>query len=94
MCGLEGATELKSYLEYVREESGRCFKKGLTSLEASKQINLKKYGTWHSPARLYLNVERAYREFRKEPEDAPWDKAKSFDLICEIAKARGIAAEF
>jgi len=94
MCGLEGATEMKVYLEYVREESKRCFKKGLTSLEASKQIDLKKYGKWHAPARIYLNVERAYREFRKEPEDAPWDKAKSFDLICEIAKARKIEAEF
>jgi len=41
-----------------------------------------------------LNVERAYREFRKEPEDAPWDKATSFDLICEVAKAKGIEVEF
>jgi hypothetical protein len=94
MCGPEGATEMKAYLEYVREESKRCFKKGLTSLEASKQIDLKKFAKWHAPARLYLNVERAYREFRKEPADAPWDKAKSFDLICEIAQARKIAAEF
>ena len=94
MCGLEGATEMKGYLEYVREESRRCFEKGLTSLEASKQIDLGKYGTWHAPARLYLNVERAYREFRKEPADAPWDKATSFDLICEVAKAKGIEVEF
>jgi len=28
---------------------------------------------WHSPARLYMNVERAYREFRHEAADAPWD---------------------
>ena len=72
----------------------RCFKKGLTSLEASKQIDLGAYGKWHAPARLYLNVERAYREFRKEPADAPWDKAMSFDLICEVAKAKGIEVEF
>jgi len=49
---------------------------------------------WPAPARIYLNVERAYREFRKEPEDQPWDSAKSFDLIYQVAKARGIPVEF
>ena len=94
MCGIEGAKELKGYLEYVRCESERCFRQGLTSQEASKQIDLGKYGTWHAPARLYLNVERAYREFRKEPADAPWDKAMCFDVICDVAKARGLEIEF
>jgi glyoxylase-like metal-dependent hydrolase (beta-lactamase superfamily II) len=94
ICGVEGATEMKAYLEYVRSESKRCFEQGLTSLEASKRIDLGPYGEWKAPARLYLNVERAYREFRKESEDAPWDKAKSFDLIVDVAKARGIEVEF
>jgi len=94
ICGLEGATDMKAYLEYVRSESKRCFEQGLTSLEASKRIDLGPYGEWKAPARLYLNVERAYREFRKEPADAPWDKAKSFDLIVDVAKARGIEVEF
>jgi len=94
ICGVEGATEMKAYLEYVREESKRYFDQGLTSLEASKRIDLGPYGEWKAPARLYLNVERAYREFRKESEDAPWDKAKSFDLIVDVAKARGIEVEF
>jgi hypothetical protein len=86
--------EMKAYLEYLREESRRCFEKGLSSLEASKQIDLGPYGAWRAPARLYLNVERAYREFRNEPADKPWDAAKSFDSVYEVAKARGIKAEF
>ncbi|MBL0292222.1 MAG: MBL fold metallo-hydrolase [Betaproteobacteria bacterium] len=28
LCGIEGAMELKAYLEYVREESRRCFAQG------------------------------------------------------------------
>ena len=41
-----------------------------------------------------MNVERAYREFRSEPADAPWDTAATFDAIYEVAKAKGIAVEF
>lgn len=94
VCGLEGVVEMKAYLEYLREESRTCFEKGLSSFEAAKRIDLGPYSTWRAPSRLYLNVERAYREFRHEPEDKPWDSARSFDLIYKIAKARGLALEF
>jgi len=94
VCGIEGVKEMKAYLEYLRDESKRCYENGLTSLEASKQIDFGPYGAWRAPARIYLNVERAYREFRNEPEDKPWDSAKSFDSIYEVAKARGIQMEF
>ena len=94
VCGIEGAMEMKAYLEHVREESKRCFGQGLSSLEASKRIDIGPYGEWRGPARLYLNVERAYREFRNESADAPWDTARSFDSIYEVAKARGIEVEF
>ena len=86
--------EMKAYLEYLREESRTCFEKGLSSFEAAKRIDLGPYSKWRAPSRLYLNVERAYREFRHEPEDKPWDSARSFDLIYKIAKARGLALEF
>jgi len=94
VCGIEGAFEMKAYLEYVRVESKRCFGQGLTSLEASKRIDVGPYAEWRGPARLYLNVERAYREFSNEPVNAPWDAARSFDSIYEAAKARGIEVEF
>ena len=73
LCGIEGAMEMKAYLQYVRDESKKCFDAGLTSLEAAKRIEFGPYGEWRAPARLYMNVERAYREFRNEPPDAPWD---------------------
>jgi len=77
-----------------RDESRRCFEQGLSALGASRRIDFEPYGARRAPARIYLNVERAYREFRNEPEDKPWDSAKRFDLIDEVAKARGIAVEF
>lgn len=94
ICGIEGVVEMKAYLEYLRDESRRCFDKGLCALEASKKIDLGPYSSWRAPARLYLNVERAFREFRDEPEDTRWDAAKSFDLIYKVAKSRGLPIEF
>lgn len=94
VCGIEGAMELKAYLEYVREESKRHFDEGVPSLEAAKRIEFGPYGEWAAPARLYMNVERAYREFRDEPPDAPWDSAATFDAIHQVAKAKGIEVEF
>jgi cyclase len=94
VCEIEGVFEMKAYLEYVRVESKRCFGQGLTSLEASQRIDVGPYANWRSPAHLYLNVERAYREFRSEPVNAPWDAPRSFDSIYEVAKARRIKVEF
>jgi cyclase len=94
VCGIEGAMEMKAYLEYVHEESRRCFDRGLTVIEASRRIDLGPYAQWHGPARLYTNVERAYREFRSEPVDAPRDLAKTYDAVYRVAKAKGIELEF
>jgi hypothetical protein len=94
VCGLEGVREMKAYLGYVREESRRCFDASLTSLEAAKWIDYGPYGEWRAPARLYMNVERAYREFRAEPADAPWNQLATFDALYRVAKARGGHVEF
>lgn len=94
LCGIEGAMEMKAYLEYVRDESKTCFDNGLPSLEAAKRIEFGPYGEWRAPARLYMNVERAYREFRNERPDAPWNTAGTFDAIYQVAKAKGIEVEY
>jgi glyoxylase-like metal-dependent hydrolase (beta-lactamase superfamily II) len=94
ICGIEGAIEMKAYLHYVRNESKQCFDAGLTSLDAAKRIDFGPFGKWRAPARLYMNVERAYREFRSEPADAPWDHAAVFDAIYEVAKAKDIEVEY
>jgi glyoxylase-like metal-dependent hydrolase (beta-lactamase superfamily II) len=94
LCGVEGAIEMKQYLEYVRNESRKCFDDGMPALEAAKRIKFGPYGEWRAPARLYMNVERAYREFRNEPADAPWDTAATFDAIYKVAKAKGIEVEY
>ena len=41
-----------------------------------------------------MNVKQAYREFRNEAADAPWDHAKAVDAVLAVAKAKGIEVEF
>ena len=94
ICGIEGVAEMKEYLQYVQSESKKCFEDGMTSLEAAKRIEFGSYSEWRAPARLFMNVERAYREFRGEPPDAPWDSAKTFDSIYKVAKAKGVEIEY
>ena len=94
LCGIEGAMDAKAYLEYVCEESRRCFGQGLNALEAAKRIEFGPYREWRSPARLFANVESAYKEFRNELVHTPSDAASTFDSIYEVAKARGIEVEF
>ena len=94
VCGIDGAKEMKAYLEYVRQEARHGFDSGLSAMETSRRIDLGPYTQWRAPARLYANVERAYREFRGEPADAPWNTAKVFDAVYKTAKAKGLEIEF
>ncbi len=86
LCGVEGPKEMKAYLEYVRVESKRFFDIGLSALEASLRIDLGPYAGWTEPARVRFNVERAYRELRGEPFDAPIDAAALFRDMYELEK--------
>ena len=92
ICGIDGPKEMRAYLEYVRGESKRFFAQGLSALDASKRIDLGPYAGWTEPGRLFFNVERAYRELRGEPYDAPIDIVAMFrgmyELECAL-EARG-----
>jgi cyclase len=94
LCGIEGAMEMRAYLEHVREEASLCFGRGLSALQAAKRIDLGPYAGWRGPARLYANVERAYREFRDEAANASRDPTATFDAMYEVAKARGCEVSF
>jgi cyclase len=84
LCGVEGPREMKAYLEYVRAESSRFFAAGLPALEAAKRIDLGPYAGWTEPERIVFQVERAYRELRGEPWDAPIDVTAMFRGMYEL----------
>ena len=63
---------------------------GLSSLEASKRLDVSEYKNWNALSRLYMNVEKAYRDFREEPVDTPWDFIGTFDAIYDTAKVKRV----
>jgi cyclase len=94
VCGIEGATDMKEYLRYVQNESRQFYDAGLSARDASRKVDFGPYADWISPERVYLNIERAYRELRGEPPDKPWEQAKTFDEIYKIARSRGLNPVF
>ena len=92
LCGVEGPREMKAYLAYVRAESRRLFDAGLSVLDAAKRIDHGPYGGWTQPERLVFQVERAYRELRGEPYDAPLDVTALFRSMYELRRAREMTA--
>jgi glyoxylase-like metal-dependent hydrolase (beta-lactamase superfamily II) len=84
LCGVEGPREMRAYLEYVLAESRAHFDAGRSELEAAKRIDLGPYAAWTEPERLLFNVERAYREFRGLPYDAPIDALATFRGMHEL----------
>lgn len=87
LCGLEGPREMKAYLEYVYGEAARGFADGLTAIEAAKRIDPGPYARWTEPERMLSTVERAYRELRGEPWDAPIDVAGMFRGVHTLREA-------
>jgi glyoxylase-like metal-dependent hydrolase (beta-lactamase superfamily II) len=73
VCGVEGPREMRAYLDYVETESRDAFAAGLSAVDAAKRMDLGPYADWTEPERLVFNVDRAYRELRGEPWDAPVD---------------------
>ena len=55
-------------------------------METAKKIDLGPYANWTQPERLIFNVERAYREFRGEPWDAPIDVTSLFAAMYELSR--------
>jgi len=94
VCGIDSLHAERDYFQRVHDESRVAFDAGLTAQEAAERLQLGRFGGWKAPTRLALNVERAYREFRDEAPDAPWDKPAIFDSMHALAIARGLPVEY
>src|SRR6516225_2668470 len=88
LCGVEGPREMRDYLQYVRREAEQGFADGLPALEAAKRIDPGPYARWTAPERMLSIVQRAYRELRGEPMDAPIDVAGLFRGMYELRQAQ------
>ena len=88
LCGVEGAVEMRKYLEYVRREAKACHDRGMSAADTARVIDPGPYAGWTEPERIAFNVSRAYREFDGEPFDAPINFMEMAELMASIRKAR------
>ena len=88
LCGVEGPREMQAYLRYVQAEARRCFEAGLEPLDAARRIDLGPYAGWTEPERIVFQVERAYRELRGVPFDAPIDVPRVFRAMMQLRDER------
>src|SRR5439155_37298 len=70
----------------------RGFDAGLPALEAARRIDLGPYAGWTEPERILFQVERAYRELRGEPWDAPIDVTALFRSMHALRESRRAVA--
>jgi len=94
VCGLDGVADTRAYIDHVEAEARPLFDAGVKELEAAQRIPLDRFADWHCPARLYPNVVRAYRGFRGEPADAPWNFLDLFNGMHKLARTRGLPVEY
>ncbi|HZR79489.1 MAG TPA: MBL fold metallo-hydrolase [Candidatus Binatia bacterium] len=86
VCGEEGPLEMRDYLAYVRAESRAHFDAGRSIAEAAAQIDLGPYAGWLESERIVFQIDRAYREFRGEPFDAPVDFVRLAGAMAELSQ--------
>ena len=60
---VQAVAALKSYFEYVRDETRKRFEAGLTFEAAARDINMREYRGWSDPERIVANVFSLYRQW-------------------------------
>lgn len=66
-----GVRALKTYLEYVRDESRKRFDAGMDYEQAARDIALGAFRDWTDPERIVVNVYACYREFGGNTDQLP-----------------------
>jgi len=88
VCGEEGLNLCRDYLVLVQGEARKRFDKGMTVVEAAKDIDLGPFKQWPNHERILLNLERLWREFRGEdPATSKLNLADAFLRMDAMMKA-------
>ncbi|HEU5375152.1 MAG TPA: MBL fold metallo-hydrolase [Ktedonobacteraceae bacterium] len=84
----QGVARLKGYFEYLFHETRRCYKAGLSVLDAAMTISMDAYATWLDRERVAINVASIYRELGSDHEYA--GTLGLFSLASEYAQRAGL----
>ena len=86
LAGPAAVRELKSYLEYLYDESRVRRDEGMTALQAAQSISLERWADWGESERLAVNVANIYAELAEDPE--PLNPLAAFEQMAELARSR------
>jgi cyclase len=79
--------ELRSYFDYVYDAAHERYERGMSALEAARDISLDRYAAWGEGERLVVNVDAVYRELRDD--HSPRDVLALFGQMAELADRDG-----
>jgi cyclase len=79
----KGVVEVKSYLEYIYQETQKRYEAGMSALEAARDIPLDRYASWTDGERIAVNVTSIYRELSGD--QAHPDVVGLFGKMAELA---------
>jgi cyclase len=79
--GKELVYAMREYLVVVRDESRKCFDRGMSYDQAAQTIDIGRFKEWGLTELLYVNCARAYSEFRGEPPASPLNIAEILPKI-------------
>ncbi len=80
----KGVAEVKSYLEYISEETRIRFQAGMSAFEAATSIALDRYVSWLNTERIVANVVAVYRELSGSEE--PENVHRLFAQMAQVAR--------
>ncbi|HKV59336.1 MAG TPA: MBL fold metallo-hydrolase [Ktedonobacteraceae bacterium] len=63
-----GVAQLKSYFEYIYDETRKRYEAGMPVAEVAQDIHMDRYATWTDGERIAVNVATIYRELSGETE--------------------------
>jgi len=87
---LAGVREIRHYLNYCRDECRERHDRGLSPLEAARDISLDRWISWGDPERIVTLVDSCYREFEGQSEPTPITEL--FASMAELWKERCAAS--
>jgi len=86
----DGVTDVKRYLEYIRDHARMRFDAGMGPREAAEDIDLSDFADWTGAERIVQNVDELYREF--DPSRPTVSKIEIFQGMAHWAKRHGRSA--
>ncbi len=84
----DGLREMQAYLQHVVSAGARLKDKGLTPLEAAKEIDLARFAGWLDAERIALNLMRLWLELDGHPADTRIDAVEAFANMAAVSEAR------